>query len=286
VSLFFRDNMTGRKMKNVGTVNGKLFAFMLLWLLAIFAGVCAEASTDKHPEQDSAAVPTYGYEVVNVWPHDSNAFTQGLAFKENVLYESTGWNASASLRMIDLHTGRIQKKVDLPVRCFAEGITVLDGKIYQLTWRNRKGFIYDPGSLQSLGEFTYDGEGWGLTDDGSSLIMSDGTNTLRFLDPRTFQVRRTISVYANDRPLINLNELEYIKGEIYANVWQSDRIVRIDPETGKILGWIDLTGLRPRKMLQNRNAVLNGIAYDRAGDRIFVTGKLWPLLFEIRLKEK
>ncbi|RQW76802.1 MAG: glutaminyl-peptide cyclotransferase [Geobacter sp.] len=251
----------------------------------MFAGVCASASTDGNAAQEPAAVPVYGYEVVNSWPHDATAFTQGLVFKDNVLYESTGGNGSSSLRRIDLSTGRIEKKVDLPVRYFVEGITLLNGKIYQLTWRNRKGFIYDAASLQFLGAFIYHDEGWGLTDDGSSLIMSDGTNTLRFLDPRTFQVSRTISVYANGRPLMNLNELEHIKGEIYANVWQSDRIVRIDPESGKVLGWIDLTGLLPGKM-QNRHAVLNGIAYDRAGDRIFVTGKLWPLLFEIRLKER
>jgi glutaminyl-peptide cyclotransferase len=272
-------------MKNLIVVCAKFYAAAAIWSLsALLINSCANAPKNKDIQQDPGAVPTYGYEIVNTWPHDATAFTQGLVFRDDILYESTGLYGLSSLRIVDLTTGRIKKKVDLSTRFFGEGITVLNGKIFQLTWRNHKGLIYEQDSLKPLGEFSYKGEGWGLTDNGSFLIMSDGTNTLRFLNPESFQTHRTIKVYENGMPLTNLNELEYIHGEIYANILYSDRIVRIDPESGKILGWIDLAGLLPSKILQNKNAVLNGIAYDEARDRIFVTGKLWPELFEIRVK--
>ncbi|MGH9941220.1 MAG: glutaminyl-peptide cyclotransferase, partial [Pyrinomonadaceae bacterium] len=166
------------------------------------------------------------------------------------------------------------------------GMTAFNGKIYQLTWQEHKGFVYDAENLKKTGEFTYVGEGWGLTHDGESLIMSDGTNQLRFLDPLTLQVRRTLSVSYDGEPLAQLNELEFIKGEIFANIWQSDRVVRLDPKTGHVLGWIDLTGLLPTRDYRPDTDVLNGIAYDSAGDRLFVTGKLWPKLFEVRLVKR
>lgn len=232
-----------------------------------------------------AEIPVYGYEVVHTWPHDPAAFTQGLVYQDGVLYESTGLHGRSSLRKVELETGKVLQKVDVPPQYFAEGLALFRGKLFQLTWKNRQGFVYDPQSLQKLGNFPFDGEGWGLTHDDQHLILSDGTNQIRFLDPATFEVKRTISVHDGGEPLRELNELEYIKGEIYANVWHEDRLARIDPQSGKILGWVDLSGLlSARERRTDEDAVLNGIAYDAAGDRFFVTGKLWPKLFEIRLK--
>ncbi|MGB8509213.1 MAG: glutaminyl-peptide cyclotransferase [Pyrinomonadaceae bacterium] len=230
--------------------------------------------------------PVYGFEVVNTFPHDAKAFTQGLIFQDDALLESVGEYGRSGLRRIELKTGKVLQKTDVPAQFFAEGMTLFGGKIYQLTWQAHKGFIYDPATFAKQGEFRYDGEGWGLTHDADSLILSDGTYQLRFLDPNTYEVRRTISIYDNGTPLRELNELEYVKGEIYANIWHDDRIARIDPQTGKILGWIDLKGLLPAGSVSDEEAVLNGIAYDEAGDRLFVTGKLWPKIFEIKLKRK
>jgi glutamine cyclotransferase len=231
-------------------------------------------------------IPTYTFEVVNSWPHDCKAFTQGLVFYQNLFFESTGQYGESSLRRVEPLTGKVLKKVKVDREYFAEGIAIFQGKIFQLTWESHKGFIYDLESFERVGEFTYDGEGWGLTHDGRSLIMSDGTNRIRFLDPVSLKVERKISVYNNNQPLLMLNELEYIKGEIYANIWHSDRIVRIDPASGKITGWIDLAGLLSSKGDCQQAEVLNGIAYDEGSDRLFITGKLWPKVFEIRLKRK
>jgi glutamine cyclotransferase len=228
----------------------------------------------------------YTFEVVNVWPHDSAAFTQGLAFHNGALFESTGLRGASSLRQVELQTGKILQKVNVPSEYFAEGLTIFQGRIFQLTWQSQRGFIYDLGSFQLQGEFSYSGEGWGLTNDGESLILSDGTHQLRFLDPSNFKTQKVLGVYYQDQPLRDLNELEYIKGEIYANIWHQDVIARIDPRSGKILGWIDLAGLLPASERRDAEAVLNGIAYDQAGDRLFVTGKKWPKLFEIRLKKR
>ncbi len=245
------------------------------------------ALTKEALTRSSEDVPVYTYEVVNTWPHDPTAFTQGLVYYQGSIYESTGHYGSSTLRRVDLRKGEISKKVEVSPKCFAEGMTIFQGKIYQLTWTDHKGFIYDLKNLKLEREFAYEGEGWGLTHDGHSLIMSDGSNQIRFLDATSFKTIRTINVIDGDEPLTKLNELEYIKGEIYANIWKSDKIVRIDPQTGSILGWIDLAGLLPASEHVNPSEdVLNGIAYDEKDDRLFVTGKRWPKLFEIRLKNK
>jgi glutamine cyclotransferase len=234
----------------------------------------------------SGGVPTYTYDLVNRWPHDPTAFTQGLVFYDGALVESEGLYGHSSLRKVDLQTGKILKKADVPHKYFAEGLTVFQEKIFQLTWREDVCFVYDPHTFTLTSLLAYTGEGWGLTHDDQYLILSDGTNRLKFLDPVSLRVVRTISVYDGDRSLTDLNELEFIKGEIYANIWHTDRIVRIDPNSGRILGWIDLAGLLPASERSDEEAVLNGIAYDEAHDRLFVTGKLWPAIFEIRLKRK
>ncbi|HAF23675.1 MAG TPA: glutamine cyclotransferase [Blastocatellia bacterium] len=234
----------------------------------------------------NGSVPIYGYEVIHVWPHDPDAFTQGLVFQDGKLLESTGEVGRSSLRRVELETGSVLQKVDVPEPYFAEGITLLKGKIYQLTWRDQLGFIYDPWTFEKIGTFNYEGEGWGLANDGQSLILSDGTNRIRFLDPDNFQVRKTIAVSDGSTPVNEINELEYVQSEIYANIWHADRIARIDPQTGRIVGWIDLTGLLSRGEVHDGEAVLNGIAYDETNGRLFVTGKLWPKLFEIRVTRK
>jgi len=228
-------------------------------------------------------IPTYSYKIKNSWPHDRRAYTQGLIFLNGILWESTGQYGSSSLRKVELKTGKVIKQIPVPQKYFAEGMTVFNNKVFQLTWQEHKGFIYDSVTFQKQGEFTYTGEGWGLTHDGESLIMSDGTNGIRFLDPATLQTKRIISVLDAGEPVEQLNELEYINGEIYANIYQTDRIARIEPKSGKIVGWIDLTGLLKSKDRTGEEDVLNGIAYDEAGKRLFVTGKMWPKLFEIEI---
>lgn len=224
------------------------------------------------------------YQVVHTYPHDSKAFTQGLIFVDGHLYESTGLTGKSSLRMVDLGTGKVLQKVDLTTEYFGEGLTEWGSNLIQLTWTTHKGFVYDRFSFSQVQTFRYDGEGWGLTHDATQLIMSDGTAYLRFLDPKTFRVTRRVQVVDEaGHGVDQLNELEYVHGEIYANIWQTDQIVRISPRTGKILGWIDLGGIIDKSELEGSGAVLNGIAYDAAGDRLFVTGKLWPKLFEIKV---
>lgn len=224
-----------------------------------------------------------GFRVVAEYPHDASAFTQGLVFTDGRLYEGTGKKGESSLRRIELKTGRIEQIVPLDSALFGEGITILDGKVFQLTWQNRLGLIYDQKTFDSLGTFRYTGEGWGLTHDGKRLILSDGTSTIRFLDTKSFEVVKRIKVRASNGPVDQLNELEFRKGEILANVWHTNRIARISPESGDVLGWIDLTSLYPERQRQNREDVLNGIAYDEAGDRLFVTGKNWPKIYEIEV---
>lgn len=230
-----------------------------------------------------AEPPTDTFSIVNRWPHDAGAFTEGLVYDQGTLWESTGLNGASSLRKVDLQTGQVLESLALPTEYFGEGLTLFGGKLIQLTWQTHTGFVYDPGCFCQERAFTYDGEGWGLTHDDRFLIMSDGTERIRFLDPQDFTVVRTISVFDHGRPLMNINELEYINGEIYANIWQTDRIVRIDPATGAIVGWIDLTGLLPDAERGPATDVLNGIAYDDATGRLFITGKNWPELFQVAL---
>jgi glutamine cyclotransferase len=220
---------------------------------------------------------------VNTFPHDPNAFTQGLVFEDGYLYESTGLRGQSTLRMVDLTTGDVILSLSLDPSLHAEGITVFNDRIIQLTFTSGIGFIYDQQSFTNQGRFNFTPEGWGLTHDGHKLIMSDGSSQLRFLDIETFEETARIEVTDRGQPVFWLNELEYVEGEIYANVWQSDAMARISPETGEVLGWIELSGLLAD---ESQAGVLNGIAYDSATGRLFVTGKNWPKLFEIELFNK
>jgi glutamine cyclotransferase len=221
------------------------------------------------------------YEVVSSYPHDPKAFLQGWVWHDGGFYESTGLNGESTLRRVAFPSGEVVRKIDVPKEYFAEGLAMIGDRLIQLTWRTRKGFVYDRESFGLLGEFPYETEGWGLTYDGTSLIMSDGSANLYFLDPETYQVTRTQPVTLDRRPLPQLNELEWIKGEVWSNVWHTDMIVRIDPASGQVVGVLDLTGLLPSR--RDDDDVLNGIAYDAETDRTFVSGKRWPLLFEIRV---
>jgi glutamine cyclotransferase len=259
-----------------------------IFLLPACVAACSpqDVSSPVVSTPTPAEPPTDTFSVVNQWPHDPGAFTEGLVYDQGTLWESTGLNGASSLRKVDLQSGQVLQSYALPAQYFGEGLTLFGGKLIQLTWQTHIGFVYDPGCFCPERTFTYDGEGWGLTHDDRSLMMSDGTNQIRFLDPRTFAVTQTISVFDHGQPLRNINELEYINGEIYANIWQTDRIVRIDPTSGAILGWIDLTGLLPQADRGPTTDVLNGIAYDDATGRLFVTGKNWPDLFQIALVPK
>jgi glutamine cyclotransferase len=228
-------------------------------------------------------VPIYSYNIVNTYPHDPDAFTEGLVFDDGFLYEGTGLYGNSSLRKVELETGNVLQIHELSVEFFGEGITIYGDKIIQLTWQSHIGFVYDKNSFELLQEFNYSTEGWGITHDGTRLIMSDGTSTLHFLDPQTFEEIGQLEVFDDRGPVTKLNELEYVQGEIYANVWQTDRIAIIAPETGRVIGWVDLRGLLTAEDRSEQVDVLNGIAYDAATDRLFVTGKLWPKLFEIKL---
>ncbi|QDV38418.1 glutaminyl-peptide cyclotransferase [Tautonia plasticadhaerens] len=239
-----------------------------------------EGSRDE-PDPPTS-IPVLGYEVVAAFPHDPDAFTQGLAISGGRLFEGTGLYGSSRLREVDLRTGDVLREAALPDSAFGEGIAVVGDRIVQLTWRGGIGYVYERDTFQHVDSFRYEGEGWGLAFDGTRLILSDGTPTLRFLDPTTFEVVRTVRVVADGSPVDLLNELEFIDGEVYANVWKTDRIARIDPETGRVTAWVDLSGLRPPGAV-GPEAVLNGIAHDPDSDRLFVTGKNWPGLFEIEL---
>ncbi|MBE0431138.1 MAG: glutaminyl-peptide cyclotransferase [Dehalococcoidia bacterium] len=259
----------------------------LIWgLLAVLAAVAVfsglHLSSPSVPD-GSDVTPVYTYDIVNVYPHDRDAFTQGLVFEDGVLYEGTGLYRHSTLRRVDLETGNILQVRELPAEYFGEGITIYEDRIIQLTWLSNIGFVYDKDTFELLREFSYPTEGWGITHDGERLIMSDGTSTIYFLDPQSFEQTGQLEVFDGDGPVTRLNELEYIKGEIYANVWQTDRIARISPETGQVTAWVDLEGLLPAEDRLEPVDVLNGIAYDAENDRLFVTGKLWPKLFEIEL---
>ncbi|MHB8526537.1 MAG: glutaminyl-peptide cyclotransferase [Candidatus Acidiferrales bacterium] len=229
---------------------------------------------------------SYGYRILHTYPHDPNAFTQGLIYLDGYLYESTGLNGQSSLRKVDLETGAVLQRHNLPAEFFGEGLTDWGSTLLQLTWKAHTGFVYDRLTFRLLRTFHYRGEGWGLTQDGSHIILSDGSSSIRFLNPQTFQEVKRIVVSDGGVEVPDLNELEYIHGHIYANIWQTDLIAIISPKDGHVVGWIDLSGLRPMSVRANSDAVLNGIAFDAAHDRLFVTGKLWPKLFEIKLIRK
>ncbi len=252
---------------HMSSVTGKILR--LLPLLALACTVQAE-------------VPVHQADIVNTYPHDAAAFTQGLVFVDGALYEGTGRNGESALRKVELATGAVQQQIKIPAQHFGEGITVFNEKVYQLTWQTHIGFVYDLTSFRQVRSFYLPGEGWGITHDGSRLIISDGTANLRFFDPVTLKETGRVAVTENGRPLDRLNELEYIDGEVWANVWYTDFIVRIDPATGVVNSKLDLSGLNARR---GSDDVLNGIAWDAEGKRLFVTGKLWDSLYEIRLRE-
>jgi len=246
-------------------------------ILLIACACGAQCHRPSHPPENLS------YDVIRSYPHDSNAFTQGLVYVNGVLYESTGTYGQSSLRAVELQTGRVLQKRDLDPRLFGEGLASWKSNLIQLTWQAHTGFVYDQFSFRPLKQFEYQGEGWGLTTDGKRLILSDGKPYLRFLDPTTFLETGHLLICADGQPLSELNELEYISGQVLANVWHTDRIARISLRTGQVTGWLDLHELALKTQPQNPEAVLNGIAYDPIGKRIFVTGKLWPKLYEITM---
>ncbi|HXM16721.1 MAG TPA: glutaminyl-peptide cyclotransferase [Candidatus Eremiobacteraceae bacterium] len=228
-------------------------------------------------------IPVLIATVVKAYPHDPHGFTQGLEFFDGYLYESTGRQSQSTLRRVVIETGKVVQSVRLPDESFGEGLTIFHGKIYQLTWLDKTGFIYDLRTFRKLGKFSYNTEGWGLTHDDASLILSDGTNRLQYIDPNSFEVTKTLEVFAGPSAVTNLNELEFIRGEIWANIWHSDRIARIDPKSGRVTAWIDLTAIAERETHEQED-VLNGIAWDPGRQRLFVTGKDWSKLYEIVVK--
>lgn len=251
---------------------------------AMAAGALSISPVRKAQRRPAPAAPVHGYRVVNIYPHDPEAFTQGLIYQDGALYEGTGLEGRSTIRRVRLENGEVLKVRRIDPEHFGEGIVAWGNTLVQLTWRSGIAFVYDRATFQPLRRFTYSGEGWGLTHDGTHLIMSDGTASLKFLDPRTFKVTRRLLVQDGGRPVEDLNELEYVRGEILANVWRTERIARISPSTGRVTAWIDLHGLLDPRDAQ-RIDVMNGIAYDSEHDRLFVTGKLWPKLFEIRVRE-
>lgn len=276
---------------------------VLIVLFSAFMAIgCSGGTNSPKPNIDAspantgkaAPLPVSGYEIVKTYPHDPKAFTQGLLYHDGFLYESTGSFGFSSLRKVEIETGKVVQKFDLPPESFGEGIALLGDKIYQLTWREGLARVFDIKDFKLLQEFTYQGQGWGITTDGTNLFMTDSTHVMRVLNPETFRSSKMVVVMREDgKPLMQINELEYVKGEIWANIWHSEEpeilgkpntIARIDPATGKLLGWINLDGISPSDTNRSSEHTLNGIAYDAAGDRIFVTGKLWRNLYEIKIK--
>lgn len=253
---------------------GLLFILLVFGVSIILFALLSSKTTNSKPVH-------YTYSIVNTYPHDENAFTQGLVYADGWLYESTGLYGNSTIRRVKLETGEILQLYALPDNYFGEGIAIFNDKIVQLTWREHKGFIYDKHTFRLLHEFSYSTEGWGITYDGDWLIMSDGTENLYFLEPETFEKVRQVEVH-DISPITRINELEYIDGRVYANIWMEEKIAIIDPQTGQVVGWIDLSGIQNMEKRDVDN-VLNGIAYDAERDRLFVTGKKWPHLFEIKI---
>ena len=257
----------------------KIFIVSILILsLSILHGI-----THKPLIEEAETKTEYSYRIINKYPHDPEAFTQGLVFDNGTLYEGTGLNGKSSVRVVDLKTGNVSKIKLLPQKYFGEGITVIDDRLIQITWRSREAFVYDKISLKRVDFFQISTEGWGLTHNGSHLIISDGTSTLYYLNSTTYNTVKKVTVTDNGKNITKINELEFINGKIYANIWQTDLIVIIDPEQGNVTGWINLEGIQEYLDHTDSIDVLNGIAYDKENDKIYVTGKLWPNLFEIRL---
>jgi glutamine cyclotransferase len=254
-------------------------AILLAALAPSLVGQSSHASHVTRPLE-------YTFQVVRAFPHDPSAFTQGLVYSDGFLYEGTGLNGRSSLRKVRLDTGEIVQRIDLPREFFGEGITLVRNEVIQLTWQSHVGFVYDVSDFHLLRRFSYPSEGWGLTTNGREIFMSDGTAEIRVLDAGTLAEKRRIKVHDGDEPIVQLNEMEFVEGEIFANVWRTDRIVRISPQSGNVVGWIDLKGLLSPIYRLESGAVLNGIAYDSSRKRLFITGKLWPSIFEIRLVPK
>jgi glutamine cyclotransferase len=268
-------------MKNKNLIVSILFAVIIVLILFVWINNSFNTNIDPKKPSENKTI-NYTYQIINVYPHDESAFTQGLVFEDGILYEGTGLYGESTLRKVDLETGNVTQIHYLSSELFGEGITIFENKIIQLTWKNNLGIVYDRNSFEKLNQFEYSTEGWGITHNGTLLIMSDGTNQLYFLDPTTYQTVNQIEVSDDTGPITQLNELEYINGTIYANIWFEDKIATINPETGKVTGWINLTSLK-EILNQTTRDVLNGIAYDNKENRLFVTGKKWSKLFEIQL---
>lgn len=281
--------MNRSEMKKSSLCHLMLLALLaaLLYAVPITSGQAGmdSANTSTSTSTNTSIIPTYSYTITNIYPHDPSAFTQGLVYDDGVLFEGTGLYGQSTLRRVDLITGQVLQQTNLSSEFFGEGIAIWKDQIIQLTWRSDLGFVYGKENLTRIGNFSYQTEGWGITTDGKRLIMSDGTDTLYFLDPVTFSKVGEVRVTARGMPVKGLNELEYIKGEIYANMWPSNWIIIISPHTGVVTGSINLKGILKESDIQGHKVdVLNGIAYDASGDRLFVTGKWWPRLFEIKLE--
>jgi glutamine cyclotransferase len=261
----------------------RISTFIVGTLMAALSGACGDDTGEV--QANPAGAPVTAATVVRSYPHDPKAFTQGLVFRNGELLESTGRFGESSLRRVKLETGEVLQRVDVPREYFAEGLAVLGDRAFQLTWQSKVGFIYDLATFKQVGTFSYEGEGWGLTTDGTSLILSDGSSVLRFLDPASFRVTRTLEVKNGAEFVDKINELEWVRGEIWANVWHKDWIARIDPRDGHVIGWLDVGQLLPEATAADPEAVPNGIAFDPATGRLFITGKLWPRLFEISAPE-
>ena len=251
---------------------------MRILVLLLLIAACVFPASPSAPE-----IPRYTFRIVHAYPHDPQAFTQGLEFHRGFLYEGTGLEGHSTLRREQLESAKVLQQISLAAQYFGEGITVLHNRIVQLTWQAHLGYIYDQASFHSLKTFSYPGEGWGLANDGHLVYMSDGTARIRVLNPNTLVEERRFTVHDGSGTIDRLNELEWVEGELYANIWQANRIARVSPVDGRVLGWIDLTGLLPPSDQTAETDVLNGIAYDAARRRLFVTGKRWPKLFEIEL---
>jgi glutamine cyclotransferase len=271
-------------MNKITTV--RIFSIKLPIKVVLFLIWASLLQAQNQPSEKKNTIPIYTYFIVNKVPHDFNAYTQGLVYSEGFLYESTGRRGQSSLRKVNPEDGAVITNHSLADEFFGEGITILNEKIYQLTWQSYTGFIYDKSTFLIMEEFFYNTEGWGITHNDKELIVSDGTSTLTFLDPLTFEILREIDVIDDNGLVQNLNELEYVNGEIFANILYSYKIARIDPDNGEVVGYIDLTGILSNERMDYPIDVMNGIAYDPDADRLFVTGKLWPQVFEIRLIKK